>query len=402
QIDRSNPNVVYTGYQFGNYYRLDLAEDLQEKIQPKHELGQTEYRFNWQTPILLSPHNQDIVYMGSNILHRSMNQGVKWESISQDLTSGAREGNVAYGTITSVSESPINFGLIYVGTDDGLVQRTDNSGTSWVKISGNLPSDLWISEVLASSHNSNRVFVCLNGYRKDDFKTYIFKSDDRGKSWKDISANIPDAPVNALAEDKNNKDLLFAATDTGLYVTFNGGQSWEVFQSGIPNVAIHDLVIQEEAGHLLAGTHGRSIYLADISILQQMNSGVLNSSLYVFDFPEIKFSEKWGNPPSAWSKPDTPGIDISFYSQDSGNFTAEVRTSEDIVVSSTELEVERGLNILSFDLAFSKKGKSNYLKKYKRELLEAKNGKTYLPQGSYKVEIKGNGHQEVKVFKIID
>lgn len=402
QIDRTNPNVIYTGYQFGNYYRLDLVGDFKEKIQPRHELGEEAFRFNWQTPILLSPHNQDILYMGSNILHRSMNQGKSWEAISSDLTLGRKEGNVTYGTITTISESPFKFGLIYIGTDDGLVHRTDNSGTSWNILSENLPRGLWISEILASRHDVDRVYVSLNGYRKDNFNTYIFRSDDLGKNWKEISANIPNAPVNALAEDKYNKDLLFAGTDNGLYVTFNGGDTWEVFQSGVPNVAIHDLVIQDEARHLLVGTHGRSIYKVDIYPLHQLNSNVLNSALFLFELPEITFLEKWGNPPNAWTKADTPGLDINFFAGASGSYMAEVRTAEGVVVNTAVVEADAGLNILSFDLAFSKKGKSDYLKKYKRELVEAKNGKTYLPTGTYEVEIIGNNLKEVKGFKITD
>ncbi len=400
QIDRTNPQIVYTGFQFGNYYRIDLNADSRTKIQPKHDLGTKAFRFNWQTPILLSPHNQDILYLGSNVLHRSMNQGDTWESISGDLTKGGKKGNVAYGTITSISESPVKFGLIYVGTDDGLLQRTDNAGASWTTVSNDLPGSLWISEVLASGHDLKRVYVSLNGYRNDDFTTYIYRSDDGGKSWADISSNIPDAPVNALAEDPHSEDLLFAATDNGLYVSFNGGQQWESFQAGIPNVAMHDLVIQDKARHLLVGTHGRSIYKADISVLQMMNESIRNSALTIFDLDSIQYSEDWGNPTTAWAEPNTPGLDIKFFSGEPGVYKAEIRTLQGIVVSNAEVEAVRGINILSYDMAFSKKGKSDYLKKYKRKLITAKNGKTYLPAGKYEVEISGNGSTQVKSFVI--
>ncbi|MGB5691496.1 MAG: glycosyl hydrolase [Flavobacteriaceae bacterium] len=402
QIDRSNPQLVYTGFQFGNYYRIDLDSGSRTKIQPRRDLGAEAFRFNWQTPILLSPHNQDILYLGSNLLHRSMDQGDTWESISGDLTQGDKKGNVAYGTITSISESPLKFGLVYVGTDDGLVQRTDDGGASWTNISGELPGSLWISEVVASRHSANRVYVSLNGYRQDDFTTYIYSSDDGGKSWTDISSNIPDAPVNALAEDTHSEDLLFAGTDNGLYVSFDKGKQWESFQTGIPNVAIHDLVIQDEAKHLLVGTHGRSIYQADISILQKLNESIRNSALTVFDLQTIEYSDDWGNPSTVWAEPNTPGLDISFFAGKPGNYGAKVRSLEGVVVSDTEVDAIRGLNILSYDMAFSKKGKSNYLKKYKRRLAAAKNGKSYLPPGKYEVEISGNGSMQVKQFVIKD
>lgn len=169
QIDKRNSNIVYTGFQFGNYYRLDLGTGERKYIKPKHELGESPYRFNWQTPILLSSHNQDILYLGGNKLHRSLNQGNNWEVISNDLTQGGKKGNVSYGTITTISESPFKFGLLYVGSDDGLVHVSKNGGGNWENSSASLPKDLWVSEVAASKHKKERVYVCPNGYRWDDF-----------------------------------------------------------------------------------------------------------------------------------------------------------------------------------------------------------------------------------------
>ncbi len=400
QIDNRNSNIVYTGFQFGNYYRLNLEDGSQKYIQPKHELGESPYRFNWQTPILLSKHNQDILYLGGNKLHRSLNQGDDWEAISDDLTQGGKKGNVAYGTITTISESTFKFGLIYTGSDDGLVQVSKNAGGSWEKISDSFPKDLWVSEVAASKHKKERVYVTLNGYRWDDFTPYIFVSDDYGKSWKNISGNIPTSPVNALVEDTENEDLLFVGTDNGLYVSFNRGESWELFQNGVPNVAIHDLVIQPEAKHLLVGTHGRSIYKANIAALQQIKADVTSKDLVVFDVENIKHSKNWGNAWSSWAKPTTPGLDVTFYCSETGTCATKVTTSDGTVVSTTEMEADKGLNILSYNLAFSKKGKSNFLKKNKMKLEAAKNGKTYLPKGNYMIEIAASGKTEKIEFKI--
>ncbi len=400
QIDNRNSNIVYTGFQFGNYYQLDLSTKKNKYIQPKHELGESPYRFNWQTPILLSKHNQDILYLGGNKLHRSLNQGDDWEAISGDLTQGGKQGNVAYGTITSISESDFKFGLLYVGSDDGLVHVSRNGGGSWEQISNSLPKDQWVSEVAASKHKKERVYVCLNGYRWDDFTPYIFVSDDYGKNWNNIAANIPTSPINAFVEDPENENLLFVGTDNGLYTSFNRGKSWELFQNGMPNVAVHDLVIQPEAKHLLIGTHGRSIYRADISALQQMQPEVLSQDLVVFEVDNIKHNKNWGNSWSSWIQPDTPGLDINFYCSAAGPCSAKVLTANGTEVSSAEMDAVKGLNVLSYDLAFSKKGKSNFLKKNKMKLEEAKNGKTYLPKGSYVVEISVNGKQEKIEFKI--
>nr|WP_239530819.1 glycosyl hydrolase [Muriicola jejuensis] len=395
QIDNRDPNIVYTGFQFGNYYRLDLSSGKRKNIQPKHELGEKPYRFNWQTPILLSPHNQDIVYFGGNKLHRSLNKGDDWEAISGDLTRGGKQGNVAYGTLTTISESPLKFGLLYTGSDDGLIYRSDNGGSSWELVSGSLPKDLWVSRVAASKHKKERVYASLNGYRWDDFTPYVFLSEDLGKTWKNIGSGLPASAVNAVLEDPVNENLLFVGTDNGLYVSFDRGSSWELFQNGMPNVAVHDLVIQPEEKHLLAGTHGRSIYKADITHLQGMTQEKLDEDLVVFDIPAIKHSSRWGNSWSSWSEPNTPGIDLVFYSKKKGKYSASIRTLDGIEVSGFEMEADKGFNILSYDVAFSKPGKLAYLSKNKVELKTADDGKTYLPKGSYELVLSGNG-QEVK------
>ncbi len=405
QVDIKNPNTVYTGFQFGNYFRLNLENDKRKYIQPKHELGENPFRFNWQSPILLSTHNPDILYMGSDKLHRSLNQGDDWEIISEDLTRGGKKGNVAYGTITTISESPLKFGLIYTGSDDGLIYVSKNGGGSWELISKNLPGadnlfHLWVSRVTASKYKKERVYVSLNGYRWDDFTPYIYMSEDHGTSWKNITGNIPASPINVILEDPENEHLLFAGTDNGLYVTFDQGAFWNLFQNGIPNVAVHDLVIQPEAKHLVVGTHGRSIYQAEISPLQKMTPETLAKDLVVFKVDNIKYSDSWGNPSGSWAKPTAPSLDIVFYSNTAETFSAKVMTMNNITVSSTEVEADKGLNIMSFDVAFSKEGRVAYLKKNKKELKEAKNGKTYLPEGKYVIEISGRASSDKVEFEI--
>ncbi|NNJ88743.1 MAG: glycosyl hydrolase [Eudoraea sp.] len=400
QIDNRNSNIVYTGFQFGNYFRIDLENEKRTYIQPKHELGEKPYRFNWQTPVLLSSHNQDILYFGGNKLHRSLNQGNDWEAISEDLTKGGKEGNVAYGTLTSISESPFKFGLLYTGSDDGLIHVSQDGGGSWEKISDNLPQDLWVSRVAASKHKKETVYASLNGYRWDDFTPYVYKSEDMGKTWTNIAADLPASPVNVILEDPANEQLLFVGTDNGLYLSFDQGASWELLQNGIPNVAVHDLVIQPQAKHLIVGTHGRSIYKADIAHVQQLNQDILSKGLFVFDIPDIKHSDRWGNARSTWSKPNTPGIDIAFYSGNKGAYTAKIMTLDGIEVSGFDLEADKGYNILSYDVAFSKAGKSAFLKKNKMALKTADDGKTYLPKGSYEIVLKGNGTEETKPIKI--
>ena len=400
QIDSRDPNIVYTGFQFGNYYRINTAEETRKYIQPKHELGQNPYRFNWQTPILLSAHNQDILYLGSNVLHRSLNQGDDWETISDDLTRGGKVGNVAYGTITTISESVFKFGLLYTGSDDGLIQMSKNGGGSWENISEQLPKNLWVSRIVASKHKKERVYACLNGYRWDDFTPYVYISEDYGKTWENIGLDIPMAAVNVIVEDPENENLLFVGSDNGLYVSFDKGNSWELFQNGIPNVAIHDLVIQPQARHLLVGTHGRSIYKADIGHFQKTTKEVLSSKLFVFNPEDISHDKSWGTPSNNWQKASTPGLDVVFYSNKAAPYNVEVKSEDGIVVSTTEVTADKGFNTISYDLAFTKKGKTAFLKQKKLELKQAKNGKTYLPKGKYSLKVKGNEASQVVEFEI--
>ncbi len=398
QIDSRNSNIVYTGYQFGNYYRLNRNGGEPVYIQPKHELGESPYRFNWQTPILLSPHNQDILYLGGNKLMRSMNQGDDWTAISADLTKGGKPGNVAYGTLTSISESPFQFGLLYTGSDDGLVYVSKDGGASWTDISTSLPQDLWVSRVIASSHKKERVYITLNGYRWDDFKPYVFMSDNYGATWKDISNNLPASPINVIKEDPVNEDLLYLGTDNGAYVSFNGGESWEVFSKELPNVAVHDLVVQPEAKHLVLGTHGRSIYVADIALLQKLNDNN-RSEVVLAEIDAINFSQRWGSKWSTWGEVYEPKTNIQFYSPQSGKTTITIATESGKELQILTVEGTKGVNVVEYDFSISEKGQKVF-EKADEKIKKADNGKFYLPKGIYKVTVSANGKNSSTALEI--
>ncbi len=395
-VDSRNPNIVYTGYQFGNYYRIDRAKGSQKYIQPKHQLGESPYRFNWQTPIQLSDHNQDILYLGGNKLHRSLNKGNTWETISDDLTNGGKKGNVAYGTLTSISESPFQFGLIYTGSDDGLVYITKNSGGTWEKISDNLPKNLWVSRVIASKHKKERVYVTLNGYRFDDFTSYVYKSEDYGKTWTSIANNIPASPVNVIKEDPANENVLYLGTDNGAYVSLNKGKSWDIFNKNLPNVAVHDLVIQPEAKHLILGTHGRSLYKANIAAIQSLTDEVKNKEVHIFSINSIRKRGSWGSSWSKWLSPNTPEVSIPFYVNSNKKVSLQFYL-DDVLVNTITKEAEKGFNEVVFDVSFNKKGIKAYKNANKEAVLKsAKNGKTYLPKGTVTVKI-ANEKQEFTI-----
>jgi photosystem II stability/assembly factor-like uncharacterized protein len=398
QVDNRNNNIVYTGYQFGNYYRLNLATDENTYIQPVHELGENPYRFNWQSPILLSSHNQDILYFGGNKLMRSMNQGNDWQAISPDLTQGGKVGNVAYGTLTTLSESPIQFGLIYTGSDDGQVYVTQNSGGDWKEISTTFPKELWVSRVVASGHDKSRVYVSLNGYRWDDFKPYVYVSDDFGNSWRSIVSNLPASPINVIREDPANENVLYLGTDNGVYVTLDRGENWHPFAKNLPNVAFHDMVVQPEAKDLVLGTHGRSLYIGDISLLELLSKENMDE-VVMNDIEAVQTSRRWGRSYSKWDKPYEPSIDIQFYSPLSGRAMISVLSEDGKEINQLESEVTKGINLSTYDLTLSEKGVKN-MEKAAIKISKAENGKQYLPKGTYQIEISVSGKKAVRTFDV--
>ena len=403
QIDKRNPNIVFTGFQFGNYYRIDRATNKREYVSPKPKKDEKPFRFNWQTPILLSSHNQDILYMGSNFLHRSMNQGQTWTAISPDLTQGVKEGNVAFGTITVVSESALQFGLLYTGSDDGLIHVSKDGGATWNKISGNLPQNRWVSRVVASAHKKERVYATLNGYRNDDFTSYVYMSDDFGQTWKNIATNLPASPVNVIVEDNVNENVLYLGTDNGLYVLLNKGTSWDDFSNGIPNVAVHDLVIQKVAKDLVVGTHGRSIYKVNLEQVQQLSDKIMAKNLHVFELKKIKKSREWGNSWSSWGKASEPKAEIWFYSNGDSEVLLQIENSLKEVVYSQKVKASKGLNKHVYDLSITKATADNWKNKDKKlKLEEAKNGKYYLPISVNTISIQKGKEKVVTDLEIIE
>lgn len=402
QIDSRNPNVVYTGYQFGNYYRINQKEGKFDFITPKAQKGEKPYRFNWQTPILLSIHNQDILYMGSEFLHRSMNQGETWERISGDLTYGAKEGNVAFGTISTISESKFQFGLLYTGSDDGKIHFSKDGGASWQLISANLPQNLWVSRVVASSHKKERVYATLNGYRNDNFESYVYISEDFGATWTAISNGLTQS-VNVIVEDSANENILYVGTDNGLFISIDKGTSWQYFSNGMPKVAVHDAVIQTKAKELIVGTHGRSIYKIDISKVQELTKDVLAKNLHLFKVNDRTKSDRWGTQNYAWGKPSEPSQAIWFYSNVDRMVNVSINNESGMLVYVQKVEAQKGLNSFTYDYSLSKEVAEKWNKKDKNiKLKAAENQKTYLPVGKYKLTISYDKSSDSKSFEIVN
>lgn len=407
-IDTRDNTTVYTGYQFGNYFRIDTQSGKSEYITPKPELGERPYRWNWQTPIHLSVHNQDILYMGANKLLRSLNQGRDFEEISGDLTRGGLPGDVPYGTLTCIHESPLQFGLLYCGSDDGLVHLSRDGGYNWQNISAGLPENKWVSSLQASAHEKGRAFLALNGYRQDDFTSYLYLSDDYGQNWKPIGGDLPPEPINALKEDPDNPDVLYVGSDHGLYVSLDRGASFMLLNNQLPAAPVHALAIHPRAHELVVGTHGRSIYIAGIRELQQLTSEVLAKALHLFSLPGIRHSPRWGQA-NPYRKPQPPEMKIPLYTNSAGKARVSIIGGGNLVLRSFEAPCSRGLNFLSYDFTIDEKILDEYNKILEKNRKDderpirakpAKDGKAYLQKGKYRVVVEKDGQKEEREWEV--
>ena len=394
-VDTRDNNTVYTGFQFGFYARIDKRTGKRTSIKPTHSLGEAPLRFNWQSPIHLSVHNQDIVYFGSNKFHRSLNQGSDWDITSEDLTQGGKKGNVPYGTLTTIDESPFQFGLIYVGSDDGLIHVSKDGGNTWKNVSEGLIEDQWVSRVEASNHKKGRVYAALNGYRWDNFEAMVYVSENDGESWSRIGQNLPNESVNVIKEDPVNENLLYVGTDHAMYISLDRGKTFMLLDETLPKVAVHDVVVQERENHLLIGTHGRSIYKVDVTELQQLGESLLSKPAYVFTLSGPRYSERWGEAWSQWYGVNEPSITIPAFAGDEGNATLSITDENGALLAEQEVDLAKGLNYLEYDLKIDEDKISGYKKVLKKNKIDFEdnldarsNGAIYLLPGNYSVELK--------------
>jgi photosystem II stability/assembly factor-like uncharacterized protein len=349
-VDPRDNKTTYSGSQFGYYARF--GDGGRSEVRPRDAFGEPALRYNWNTPVILSSHNADVVYFGANYLYRSMDKGETWTAISDDLTRSDQRGDVPFATMTSLSESTFQFGLIWAGTDDGQVWVTESGGSSWSDVADKLPRDRWVSRVEASSHVRERAYVSFNGYRDDDIRAYVYRTDDLGKRWKDISKGLPAEAVNVIREDPVVADIVYVGTDRGVYVSIDGGDSWSALQGGLPKVPVHDLVVHPRERELVAGTHGRSIWIVDVLPLQDLVEAGTDTDLKVFHIDEIKASRGWRGQRSRWffRSQDAPRATVNYWSSASGSASIEILDDNDAVVRRLSSEAAVGMNRFEWDL----------------------------------------------------
>jgi photosystem II stability/assembly factor-like uncharacterized protein len=293
QVDPTNSRWVYNTYQMGGQRRFDQQTGQAAVIQPQQPAGAPPLRYNWITPIALSPHNPQTLYTGAQLLFRSLDRGDTWQPISPDLTTsdpsrcGLNSGSVPYCTITSIAESPLTAGVIWIGTDDGKVQVTRDGGRSWTDVTAAVaaaggPADRYVSRVFASPHDAATAFVAKNGFRNDDFRAYLYRTADAGRTWASIGSGLPGSPINVVVQDRRNAQLLFVGNDQGVWVSIDGGAAWTRLKGNLPTVPVHDLTVHPRENDLVIGTYGRGIFVGDVTPLQQLTADVLAKPLHVF------------------------------------------------------------------------------------------------------------------------
>jgi photosystem II stability/assembly factor-like uncharacterized protein len=294
QVDPVDPNTIYSESQYGVLIRYDKPTGQELVLQPQEGKGELPLRWNWDSPVIISPHSHTRLYFAANKLFRSDDRGDTWRLISGDLTRQIDRNKLPvmgkiwgpdavsksastsfYGNIVALSESPKKEGLIYVGTDDGLIQATNDSGGRWTKYDKfpGVPDMTYVSRLAASNHDTNTVYAAFDNHKNEDFKPYLLKSTDAGKNWVSITGNLPEnGPVLAFAEDPANANLLFVGTEFGAFFTLDGGTHWVQLKGGLPTIAVRDMVIHPREGDLVVATFGRGFWvLDDITPLRQMN-----------------------------------------------------------------------------------------------------------------------------------
>ncbi|MBK8304825.1 MAG: hypothetical protein WBC19_06120 [Pyrinomonadaceae bacterium] len=335
QPDPNDPDIVYTESQDGNVLRRNVKTGESKSIRPREDEGEKNYRFHWNSPIVISGFDRNTIYYGGNFLFKSTNRGDSWVKIGGELTTNVdrntlpimgkvpdkntrsrHDGVQQFPAITTISESPVNKSVLWAGTDDGNLQVTRDS-VSWKNVSDKvpgLPKGTFVSRVVASRENEGTAYATFDGHRNGDFKVYVYLTSDYGETWRSISSNLPqnNGVVNVIREHPRNPSLLFVGTEFGLFASYDRGGNWTQIKQNLPTVPVDDILIHPRDNDLILGTHGRSIWIMDdITPLQQLNESVLNESIYLFDARRAINWRTWSNKPLTSDK--------AFYGQNPPN-----------------------------------------------------------------------------------
>ncbi len=377
-IHPDDPNIVYSAGFYGTISRTEMDKDKTKKIMPPVPEGVDKLRGQWLAPFILSPHNPGIIYHGTQFVHRSFNEGKSWEKISPDLTYNHpdKKGDIPYQTIYSITESPVKFGVLYAGTDDGRVWVTKNNGDDWKEIVNGLPYGKWVSHMEASRVAEGRVYMTQNGKRDDDFAAYIWKTEDYGQTWESIKANIPYGSCNVIREDTKNENILYVGTDYGVFVSMNRGESWETLVGDLPTTYVHDINIHPRDDIAVIATHGRGMWALDVLMMRAVIAIETSDSVAsIFDIPATGLPYN-----KEYYRRTVKKMNAPYYLIEAGNVELKISDAEGTVVYETSIDAAKGLNYAEWGLLNSEEA-----------LVKA---------GNYTLQIVGKDFEESQAFEV--
>ncbi|MGH9730677.1 MAG: hypothetical protein ACRD4A_03180, partial [Candidatus Acidiferrales bacterium] len=379
--------TIYTESQDGNLSRRDLRTNEALNVRPVPPEGQPPYRFNWNSPLLVSTKDHNTIYYGGNFLFKSTDRGDTWKRLGGDLTTGVDRNTLPilgqlpskdtqslydgvewYPTITTIDESPVNASVLWVGTDDGNLQVSRDGGQSWKNVVDRVPGvpkGTYVTRVVASKEGDGTAYVTFDGHRSNDFHVYLFKTTNYGQTWKSISAGLPESTgtVHVIREHPDDPNMLFVGMEFGAYFSLDGGGHWNKLGMGLPTVPVDDIQIQPRENDLILATHGRSIYILDnITALQHLNDKVLGEDLHLFPIRDTIawriYQNRWFDAQQVFLGPNPPdGASIDFYlkakpAKDQKIKITVLDSSGKTVREITDAKPGAGINRVNWDLRY--------------------------------------------------
>jgi len=405
-VDPEDSRWLYNESQNGAIQRTDQKTGISRSIRPPaRPKDKAPYRYNWTAPITISPHNSRILYFGAQVVLRSLDRGDAWQEISPDLTTNDPEklkGNIEFCTLTSIAESPVTAGVLWAGSDDGKVQVTRNGGADWTDVTASLdpagaPADYYVTRVFPSNFKEGGAYVTKAGWHRDVYKPYVFKTEDFGRSWTNVSGNLPEGTVYVVVEDRKNPRLLFVGTEMGVHATLDGGGTWAPLGSNLPPYAlVHDLLVHPRENDLVAATHGRGIFVTDITPLQEMNDKFWPEDVFLFEVePKIQWTWRRSGIGDSqgdriYEVPNEPnGLTVNYFLKAKAAGPVKVRISgpfgED--VAALEGKAEAGLQSVFWDMRRAPAGSGGQAPPAPPSRAMARFGVRLIPPGDYLVTL---------------